>query len=58
LEYPFEDQSFPARFVKGVAGIAAIAGRRVAVSVTAIPENQVLTGSLLAKSAQLWPVSS
>jgi hypothetical protein len=57
LEYPFEDQSLPARPVKGFAGIAAIAGRRGVISVTAIPENQALTGSLLAKSAQLWPLS-
>jgi hypothetical protein len=57
LKYPFEDQSFPARFVKGFAGIAAIAGRSGVISVTANLENQVLTGSLLAKSAQLWPVS-
>jgi hypothetical protein len=51
LKYPFEDQSFPARPVKGFAGIAAIAGRRGVISVTAILENQALTGSLLAKSA-------
>jgi hypothetical protein len=57
LKYPFEDQSFPARFVKGPAGIAAIAGRGGAISVTPILENQALTGSLLAKSAQLWPFS-
>jgi len=57
LKYPFEDQSFPARFVKGFAGIAAITGRSGVISVTANLENQVLTGSLLAKSVQLWPVS-
>jgi hypothetical protein len=57
LKYPFEDQSFPARLVKGFAGIAAIAGRSGVISVTAIVENQALTGSLLAKSAQLWPLS-
>jgi hypothetical protein len=57
LEYLFEDQSFPARFVKGFAGIAAIAGRGGVISVTAILENQALTGSLLAKRPQLWPVS-
>jgi lipoprotein-anchoring transpeptidase ErfK/SrfK len=57
LKYPFEDQSFPARPVKGFAGIAAITGRSGVISVTAIPENRALTGSLLAKSAQLWPLS-
>jgi hypothetical protein len=55
LKYPFEDQSFPAGFVKGFTGIAAITGRRGAISVTAILENQALTGSLLAKWPQLWP---
>jgi hypothetical protein len=55
LEYPFEDQSFPTGFVKGFAGIAAMAGRRGAISVTAILENQALTGSLLAKRLRLWP---
>jgi hypothetical protein len=57
LKYLFEDQSFPARFVKGFAAIAAIAGRRGVISVTAILENQALTGSSLAKRPQLWPVS-
>jgi hypothetical protein len=56
LKNLFEDQSFSARFVKGPAGIAAIAGRGGVISVTAILENRTLTGSLLAKSAQLWPV--
>jgi hypothetical protein len=55
LKYPLEDQSFPARFVKGFAGIAAIAGRRGAISATAISKKSGLTGSLLAKRLQLWP---
>ena len=50
LEYLFEDQSFPEHFVKGFADIAAIAKGHGVISVTAILENQALTGSLLAKS--------
>jgi hypothetical protein len=40
LKVLLEDQSFPARFVKGFTGIAAIAWRRGVISVTAISENR------------------
>src|SRR5216683_1349402 len=50
------DQSSPAPFVKGFAGIGAIAQGVMAF----LPQRMKiagLTGSLLAKSRQLWPVS-
>jgi lipoprotein-anchoring transpeptidase ErfK/SrfK len=56
LKHLLEDQSLLAGFVKGFAGIAAIA-QRAGAFLTAVFENQPLTGSLLAKLRQLWPVS-
>jgi hypothetical protein len=55
LDEPVEDQSFPEPFVKGIAGIAAIAGRWCRF-LTAARQNRQFTGSLLAESRQLWPV--
>jgi hypothetical protein len=45
------------RFVKGLPDNAAIASK-VLPFLTAAPENGPLTGSLLAQSPQLWPVSN
>jgi hypothetical protein len=51
-----QDQSLFTRFVKGLADNAAIASD-VLPFLTAASENGALTGSLLAKPRQLWPVS-
>jgi lipoprotein-anchoring transpeptidase ErfK/SrfK len=45
------------RFVKGLADNAAIASKVLPFS-TSAPENGLVTGSLLAQSPQLWPVSN
>src|SRR3954447_13364617 len=55
LEY-IEDQSFLAHFVKGFAGIAAIATAAVPF-LTQHLKIAALTRPWLAKSRQLWPVS-
>jgi hypothetical protein len=52
-----EDQSLFARFVKGLGHNAAIACG-VLSFLTQAAENAALTASLLAKSRQLWPVST
>ncbi|QWG14212.1 hypothetical protein KMZ29_05870 [Bradyrhizobium sediminis] len=56
MKHLLEDQSFLAGFVKGYADIAAIA-QQAGAFLTAVFENQALTGSLLAKLRQLWPVA-
>jgi hypothetical protein len=56
------DQSFLTRFVKGFSGHCCYRGgggglEEVVAFLTAAFEDQVVTGSLLAKPHDLWPVS-